>query len=101
MSISQAQTPVQSFDSLFETSSIGHSSPPPLRLVGSANGAFFNIFDSTFEIPIEHVMSTSPVVRVGNLWLPRESLLHIERLPASQSPPHGIPYSHFPSLAMR
>ena len=84
MNISQAQTPVQSFNPLLSTSSMGYSSNPSAQLVSSTNGAFF---DLTFETQfLGYIMPTFPVVRVGNLWLPRKSLADIECFSASQSP---------------
>ena len=84
MSISQAQTPVQSFNPLLSTSSMRYLSNPSAQLVSSTNGAFFN---PTFETPfLGHGMPIFPMVRVGNLWLPRESHADIEYLSASQSP---------------
>ena len=86
MSISQVQN-FQSLDTLYKTMGSGHSTNQPLRLAPSASVFSPDIFQPAFETPLlAPVMPTFPMVRVGNLWLPRESLADISRMSTSQSP---------------
>ena len=87
MSISQSVYPFQSFDTLYKTMGSGHSSSQPVRLVPSASVFFPDIFQPAFETPsLALVMPTFPVVRVGNLWLPKETHAYLQKRVESQSP---------------
>ncbi len=87
MSLSQSIHPFQSLKTLFQTPNSGYLSIQPHWSAPLASDAFSYIFTPAFDASLlGYALPTIRVLRVGNLWLPEETVPYLDRHTPSQSP---------------